>query len=79
MRICPEALGLVGPGKFELDPYSKPIDPNWTLESFKESVLAAPQSLAGENLAEVFREARCLSWHGDPVSQIVQSAIRRWG
>ena len=47
MRICPEALGLVGPGKFELDPYSKPIDPNWTLESFKESVLAAPQSLAG--------------------------------
>ena len=67
MPIYPEALGLRGPGEFELNPYSKPVDPNWSFESLKEPVLAVPHSFVGENFFEVFRGERCLSWHGDPI------------
>ena len=54
MRIYPEALGLMGPGEIELNPYSRPINPNLTFETLKESVSAVPQSLVGRTLLACF-------------------------
>ena len=51
-------LGLRGLGEFELNPYSKPMDPNLTFESLNEPVLAAPQSFVRRTLS------KCLKGHG---------------
>ena len=61
-----EALGRRSPGEFELNPYSKPIDPSLTFESLKESVLAVPQPFVGRTLS------KCFEGHGvchDTVTQ----------
>ena len=54
MPVYPEALVLRGPEEFELNQYSKPVDPNLSFETLKESVLAAPQSFVGRALSKCF-------------------------
>ena len=66
MPIYPEALGLRGPGEIEFNPHSKPVDPNLSFESLKESVLAVPHSFVRRTLS------KCFEGHGvchDTVTQ----------
>ena len=58
MPIYPEALGLIGPGELELNPYFKPVELSLTSESFRESSSAVPPSFVGRAVS------KCLERHG---------------